>query len=443
MRMKNKVHSALLKDYTEPIRDTLWGHIYLTPALAALTESSQFMRLHRIMQLGPALRVYPGATHTRASHSIGVYHLARRLLTHLAEEGADSWLSPEGIKSFLCAALLHDLGHFPYTHSLKELPLKEHEVLTAEHITTEPLKSLVAAAGGDPCFAAAIVNDFRSEDHKSGEQISENSGLWKGAEGELLFYRKLLSGALDPDKLDYLSRDGHYCGVPYGAQDVDHILSRLHPHRERGVDIDSRGISGVESLLFSKYLMYRTVYWHRFVRSATAMVKKAILWGLQSGCISGEELYNLDDQGLFALASRLDHPFFSLVDSVRSGRLFTVAAEIPFDEVAYEKLLFLHERSRMEENLAAEYSTLLGKPLGADALIIDLPEPVSFECGLYVIDENCFFPDSTSAFKSGLLDALVKSLRIIRVFVDPRFEGEIKTLREEILQITQKWLKYI
>jgi HD superfamily phosphohydrolase len=440
LTMKNDVHSALLKDYTEPIRDTLWGHIYLTPALAALTESAPFMRLHRIMQLGPALRVYPGATHTRASHSIGVYHLARRLLTHLVEEGADAWLSPEGVKSFLCAAILHDLGHFPYTHSLKELPLKEHEILTADHITTEPLKSLVAATGGDPWFTAAIVD--APDDMSAGHRF-EKSGFGKKHESELLFYRKLLSGALDPDKLDYLSRDGRYCGVPYGAQDVDHTLSRLHPHPERGVDIDSRGISGVESLLFSKYLMYRTVYWHRSVRSATAMMKKAILGGLESKRITGEELYNLDDQGLFTLAEKLDKPLFNLVDSVRSGLLFTVAAEIPFDESAYEKLLFVHERSRMEESLAAEYSTLFKKPLGADALIIDLPEPVSFECGLYVTDEDCFFADSTSAFKSGLLDALVKSLRIVRVFVDPRFEGEIKTLREEILQITQKWLQYI
>jgi HD superfamily phosphohydrolase len=441
--MQNDVRSALLKDYTEPIRDTLWGHIYLTPALAALTESAPFMRLHRIMQLGPASRVYPGATHTRASHSIGVYHLARRLLTHLAEEGADRWLSPEGVKSFLCAALLHDLGHFPYTHSLKELPLKEHEALTAEHIAAEPLKSLVTVAGGDPRFTAAIVDDHTSEDEGSGDKISENNGFGKREEKELHFYRKLLSGALDPDKLDYLSRDGRYCGVPYGAQDVDFILSRLHPHPERGVDIDSRGICGVESLLFSKYLMYRTVYWHRSVRSATAMVKKAILGGLESGHITGKELYNLDDQGLFALTAKLDHPLFDLADSVRGGQLFTVAAEIPFDENAYEKLLFVHERSHMEESLAAEYSSLFGKPLGADALIIDLPEPVSFECGLYVTDENCFFPNSTSAFKSGLLDALVKSLRVIRVFVSPDFEDEIKTLRERILQITQKWLQYM
>ena len=422
--MKNEIRSALFDAYTEPIRDALWGHIYLTPPFAALTESMPFLRLHRIMQLGPTFRVYPGATHSRAGHSIGVYHLARRLLSHLAEEGADLWLSAEGVKSFLCAALLHDLGHFPYTHSLKELPLEDHEVLTGRLIVSEPVKSLVAAAGGDPFFTAAIV-----------DSTEKSSGT------ELLFYRRLLSGSLDPDKLDYLSRDGRYCGVPYGAQDVDFILSRLFPHPERGVDIDSRGIPSVESLLFSKYLMYRAVYWHRAVRSATAMVKKALLFGLESGAIAGEELYNLDDQGLFTLAGEKISAFFNLVDSVRNGRLFVTAAEIPFEEKIHGKLLALRERSGLEESLAAELSPLLGESLDSDALVIDLPEPVSFESGLFVSDENCFFSASSSAFKSSLVDAFTKSLRIIRVFVAPSYGEKIKSLREDILHITKKWLQ--
>jgi HD superfamily phosphohydrolase len=421
--MKNDVRLALYDSYTEPIRDALWGHIYLTPGLAALAGSSPFMRLHRILQLGPAFRVYPGATHTRASHSIGVYYLARRLLIHLAEEGADRWLSAEGVKSFLCAALLHDLGHFPYTHSLKELPLEEHEVLTAKIITGE-LKNLVAAAGGDPCYTAAIVDDSVA-----------------APESELLFYRKLLSGSLDPDKLDYLSRDGRYCGVPYGAQDVDFILSRLHPHPERGVDIDSRGISGVESLLFSKYLMYRTVYWHRDVRSATGMVKKALLAGLESGLFTAEELYNLDDQGLFALIRQRSPSLFSLVDSVRNGRLYMTAAEIPFDEKAHGKLLDLSQRSGLEQSLAAELSGVLGAGLEPEALIIDLPEPISFENSLFVTDEDRVFADSSSAFKSGLVDALVKSLRIIRVFVNPGYGERIRNFNKDILQITRNLIQ--
>jgi hypothetical protein len=396
------------------------------------------MRLHRIMQLGPAFHVYPGATHTRASHSIGVYHLTRRLLIQLTGQGAGEWLSAEGVFSFLCAGLLHDLGHFPYTHSLKELPLEEHETLTARIILSEPVKSLVAAAGADPALSAAIV-----------DKNLPGSGT------ELLFYRRLLSGCLDPDKLDYLNRDAQYCGVPYGAQDVDFILSRLHPHAERGVDIDSRGIPSVESVLFSKYLMYRTVYWHHSVRSATAMVKKALLGGLESGLIAGEELYDLDDQGLFSLVeSRAARnpaaggraSSFPLVQAVRDGRLFTAAAEFPFDEKTHRPLLDIGGRSRLEESLAGELSSALGKSISAGELIIDVPEPVSFETGLFVADEGRSFAGSSSAFKPELVEAFVKSLRIVRIFIDPVHELGVKLPEEDqikgqkILNIAKKWL---
>jgi hypothetical protein len=364
---------------------------------------------------------------------VGVYHLARRLLISLAEQGAREWLSPEGVHSFLCVALLHDLGHFPYTHSLKELPLKEHESLTAGIIRKEPVKGLLAAAGGDPEFAAAIV------DHGS-----------PGNGKELLFYRKLLSGVLDPDKLDYLNRDAQYCGVPYGAQDVDFILSRLRPHQDRGVDIDSRGIPSVESILFSKYLMYRAVYWHRSVRSATAMIKKALLEGLEKKIIAGEELYGLDDQGLFALLeSRAGQGgrLFSLAGMVRDGRLYETAAEIPFDLKFRPDLRDISRRLSLEESLAGNLSSTLGRKILPENLIIDIPEPVSFESGLYVTDEGRYFGDSSSAFKPELVEAFMKTLRIVRVLIDPLVfagpEWGRKSHAESwrILNLTQKWLQ--
>jgi HD superfamily phosphohydrolase len=415
--------AVLREGFTEPIRDVLWGHIYLTPALAALIKSAPFTRLSRISQLGPVANVYPGATHTRASHSIGVYHLGKRLLQNLAERGAREWLSAEGVSSFLCACLLHDLGHFPYTHSLKELPLRSHEELTGEIIRSEPVNSLVGAAGADPELAAAIVDT-----------------ALPGNDRELLFYRKLLSGALDPDKLDYLNRDARYCGVPYGAQDVDFILSRLFPHPERGADIDSRGIPVVESVLFSKYLMYRTVYWHRQVRSVTAMIKKALLGGLESAVIAPEELYNLDDQGLFALMASRSHPLFCLADKLREGRFYAVAAEFPYHD-AYRGLLDIGKRSRYEENLAGALWEA-GVPIKPEAVIIDVPEPVSFETGLFVRDEARYFAESSSAFGTETVNSFVKTLYTIRVFIDPAHEPEIKALPafHDILHITKKWL---
>ncbi|MDR0599312.1 MAG: HD domain-containing protein [Treponema sp.] len=401
--MEDPVFAVLREGFSEPVRDALWGHIYLTPGLAALTNTAPFTRLCRIFQLGPAYHVYPGATHTRASHSLGVYHLSRRLLIGLREKGA-SWLSPRGALSFLCAALLHDLGHFPYTHSLKDLALEDHERLSGKLILGEPLKSLIGKAGADPELTAAIVDKTLFPPGR------------RGSGGELAFFRRLLSGALDPDKLDYLNRDARFCGVPYGAQDVDFIYSRLYPHKERGVEIDSRGIPSVESVLFSKYLMYRTVYWHRQVRSATAMIKKALLAGLKGGIIRGEELYGLDDQGLFSLMAGRDFPPFALAALVREGKLYHEAAAFPFAEEKHGDLRNIEKRDLYEEALAAEIRRRGIAKAGAESIIIDLPEPVSFETELFVRDEGRPFGDSSSVFKKDAVETFAKSLRIIRIF---------------------------
>jgi len=419
------IQSVLSEGFTCPVRDVLWGHIYFTPEMAELVNSAPFKRLHRILQLGPVYHVYPGATHTRASHSMGVYHLGRRLLQNLVERGMADGISREGAMSFLCACLLHDLGHFPYTHSLKELSLRSHESLTGAIILAEPVKSLVGKCGADPALTAAIID----------RELSGDSGNI-----ELLFYRKLLSGCFDPDKLDYLNRDARYCGVPYGVQDVDFILSRLIPCPERGIDIDSRLIPNVEAILFAKYLMYRTVYWHRQVRAATSMIKKALLKGLDSKVIAREELYDLDDQGLFTLLrGKTD---CALAEAVWNGNFYSVAAEIPFIEADHACLRDINQRSRYEEQLAEEFRRA-GIPLGSDDLIIDVPEQISFETGLFVLDEQCGFAESSSAFKTEILDSFVNTLYIIRVFVNSDFYEEVETTPElsDILKKDKLWLR--
>ena len=405
--MNKTIEASLNENYTHPVRDVLWGHIYMTEKQAQLTESAPFLRLNRIMQLGPVYLVYPGATHTRASHSIGVYHIGRRLLQNLAERGADAWLTPGGVKSFLAACLLHDLGHFPYTHSLKELSLSSHETLTGSIILKEPMKSLIGATGADPELTAAIVDKEKP-----------------GSDEELIFYRKLLSGALDPDKLDYLNRDARYCGVPYGAQDVDFILSRLNPDKKNGVNIDSRLIPNVESVLFSKYLMYRTVYWHRQVRAATAMVKKTLINGLESGKLKGGDLYNLDDMSLFSLLEQKIGG--SLAESVRECKIFATAAEISPGQVNMKLTPTVENRARFEERLA-EKIRKTGLDIGSEDIIIDIPEPVSFETGLYVSDEKAVFGSSSSAFKEETVNAFIKTLYTVRIFINQKYMENVKT----------------
>jgi HD superfamily phosphohydrolase len=261
MNTRDTIIFHLDRDYRKPVRDPVWSNIYLSEELLKVIDSAPFRQLSRIKQLGPAFLVYPGATHTRLNHSLGVFHLSKRMIRTLLGFPSFGVMTLEGVKSFLCAALLHDLGHFPYTHSFKELPLKDHEVLTAEIVQSEPLASLLQNdVGVDPRRVAAIVDESMEPD----------------GDEEVVFFRRILSGTLDPDKLDYLNRDAYFCGVPYGLQDIDFILSRLRPSAENGIALEQTGVSAVENLLFSKYLMYRAVYWHRTVRVATAMIKKAV-----------------------------------------------------------------------------------------------------------------------------------------------------------------------
>jgi len=397
------------------IRDPIWGHIYLDDALYDATKTPPFIRLSDIKQLGPAHLVYPGATHTRASHSIGVYYVAHRLIHSLTNRGASSLVTQTGEKSFLAAALFHDIGHFPYTHSLKELPLKAHETLSAEIILSEPIKSLIGKAGGNPYMSAAIIDTREPSDN------------------ETQFFRSLLSGVLDPDKIDYLNRDAFFCGVPYGAQDADFILSKLIPDKEHGVCLDSDGILSVEHVLFSKYLMYRSVYWHRQVRAATAMMKKSVFAALTQGLLSEEALYSFDDKGIFlALTSQASGAQAScmLAQSIRDGQIFPIVYEIPFDSKnPFHTLLEdIAERTEVEAQLAEKLS------LPFEHVVIDVPERISFESTLPILDAKptqTAFSQSSTVFEKSTVALFSQKLRKIRCAIKlpqnhPRYDSRIE-----------------
>ncbi|MFW6215929.1 MAG: HD domain-containing protein [Alkalispirochaetaceae bacterium] len=394
--------------FTEPIRDPLWNHIYLPPGIARLTETREFQQLARIKQLGPTYLVYPGATHTRLNHSLGVFHIAKRIMEHLLAHQEAPETTVEGLKAFLAASLLHDLGHFPYTHSLKGLPLAEHEELTGRIILEGDLRRILEEeVGTEAELVAAIVDD--SFDHPNGE--------------ELRLYRKLLSGSLDPDKLDYLNRDAYFCGVPYGIQDIDYVLSRLRPNGYDGVAVDVTGVSAVESILFSKYQMYRAVYWHRNVRVATAMIKKAVFMALREAEITPGALYGLDDELFYARLGSSDYPPLGLLKLVYNRQLYTTLFDIPYDgdSPLHRQLESMEGRSEVEEQIRGHLAAVTRREVAREDVVADLPENISFETSFPVRDGDgrIDFTESGTVFRPEVVRRFVHTLRRIRLNVSP------------------------
>src|SRR6185437_16440867 len=255
-----RVHPLANSDSLMPveiIRDPLWNNIRLDPLSFELIDTPAFQRLRYVRQLGLAFLVYPGATHTRFEHALGTYHPARRTLTLFEEQDEYSAVGRDECQLVRIAALLHDIGHYPFSHALEEIGAMHHEDVARPLIRDgEVAEILRRELGGDaPDRVVALIR---------GESDSPLQGL--------------ISGSIDLDKLDYLRRDAFMCGVSYGEIDVDRLINALTLVRNPTgggptVGMVEKGLSALESLLFARYQMYRNVYWHHAVRSATAMYK--------------------------------------------------------------------------------------------------------------------------------------------------------------------------
>jgi len=266
------------------VRDPLWNTIRLDATAARIVDTAEFQRLRYIRQLGLAHLVYPGATHTRFDHALGVYHLTVTALRHLRERGGvppEVWRGEELVPY---AALLHDIGHYAFSHALEELEgdvPAGHEEVGRRFFASPSLRDALAPLG----LGAA-------------DRLHE---LIRGESDVPL--RGLVSGSLDLDKMEYLRRDARFCGVPYGEVDVDRLLQGLvllaDPDTGRyEVGVHEKAIAALESLLFAKYQMFRNVYWHHGVRAATSLYKRIVEEAVGAGLLDPEELVGPTDEEL-------------------------------------------------------------------------------------------------------------------------------------------------
>jgi HD superfamily phosphohydrolase len=239
--------------YRKIINDPVHGFITINdPLIFELINHPFYQRLRRIQQMALAQLVYPGAVHTRLHHSLGAYHLMCIAINELTDKGIE--ITKEEAQAAKLAILLHDIGHGPFSHALENVLLKgvSHEdlsLLIMHHLNSssnEVLKGHLSLA----------IQIFTNQYPKK-------------------FLHQLISGQLDVDRLDYLSRDSFFTGVTEGLVGYERILKMLTVHEQELV-VEEKGINSVEKFLMSRRLMYWQVYQHKTVLAAEKMLVKII-----------------------------------------------------------------------------------------------------------------------------------------------------------------------
>jgi HD superfamily phosphohydrolase len=168
---------------------------------------------------------------------------------------------------------------------------------------------------------------------------------------------------------------------------------------DNGVAISPKGITALENILFSKYLMYKTVYWHKTVRIATAMIKKAIAMALADGAVQKQDLYGLDDEEFFSRFTSSRFPGARLIEEARKRMLYKQVLRVPFDDdnAAHRALEDIHARLALEGEIAAEAGKALGRNVEPQCIVVDVPERISFELSIPVIDPGQAESEGTDA----------------------------------------------
>ena len=443
-----------LEETGKSLRDPVWEYIYVTPEIEALVDTVDYQRLRHISQLGHVSLVYPGARHSRFEHSLGVYHLAKKFLLKLLRSDPPLKVSLEDVKVYTAAALLHDIGHYPFSHVLEELKtFFIHHEERGRRIIMDPKGEIHRVLSRrfkiDPVRVANVIDP----DNRKHEIPPEDRLL-----------SKILSGTLDPDKIDYLLRDSVYCGVPFGlAVNKGRLIQSItYDHERKRLAITDKGISAIEALIFTNYLMYRNVYWHHATRAAVSMFKRAV-WEVVSSpdCrLKPESFERIDEHQLVTLLKdeirrRGDRRLAKLFEDMLNRRLYKVARSFWAHEKKSQTFmhrfydLYEHPEKRFakEVHLARLYASRLDRALPDNAVLIDIPAfGKTLEVDLKVrfgkqrppgIAEWVDFDDwHVSRLKEYLVDNFESHAKVFRIFAldDPRLLEDVGATVKKYLE---------
>ncbi len=383
---------------TVSVRDPIHGSIVLDDWVVPIIDHAEFQRLRRVGQLGTAHLVYPGAHHRRFEHSLGAYHLAGELADALG-------LNQDEQKTVRAGALLHDVGHGPFSHAFEELLVAEghrHEDISVDLVRWGPLGDLLRQGGLDPIAVSELVL----------------------GRGDLA---KLVSGPIDADRMDYLLRDAHYTGVRTSV-DPDRLMRVLTRDDEHGVVLRESGILSAESLLAMRFLMYPAVYLHHTVRASESMLQAAILAAVDQGAFTLQEVGRETDDGLLTRLRAAGGVAASLTQRLDRRRLYKRAYE-GREEDRNPAIEALSRDPRARRALGDEIADAAGVP--HHHVILDVPHPPKFkELGLRVLRRD------------GSITPLAEASQLVRVMEAARMDHwrfwvfSPKESREAVAKVT-------
>jgi uncharacterized protein len=400
----------------------------ITDRVRLLIDTAEFRRLARISQLGLVSLVYPAALHTRFEHSLGVYRLALLYLKQLShDERFAAAVKPAEAEVFIAAALLHDLGHWPFCHPIEDLRLTSvpnHELFANSFLLEGEI-------------ADVLRHDWQINPRDVVALLSEKP---RDNAGKIL--ASMLSGPIDIDKMDYLYRDSLHAGVPYGRHfDQQRLLGSLCLNRGgNGLAITDKAKTAAELMVFARYVMFSEVYWHHGVRAATAMFQRAFY--LLHGALDLDAIFRASEQEMIAelLHAGAGSPAGDLLIGLfgPSRRLYKRLAQYSFFEERD-----LHQRlarrpypwlSACAEQFAAAASSALGQIIAPHEILFDAP-PVTREVEFNV---EVFFPKQGIYRPLGEISPVTHTLatqqfddyvKRVRLFAHPRIVRDLRQLK--------------
>ena len=269
-------------------RDPIHQYIHVEhQIILELINSKEFQRLRRIKQLGTTSFTFHAAEHSRFGHSLGVYEITRRICDFfernfsIKEDPENGWDDEERLVA-LCAALLHDVGHGPYSHTFEGIFDTNHEAFTIDIITSETTEINQILKKVSPEFPEQVASVI-SKDYPNKQVV------------------QLISSQIDADRMDYLLRDAYYTGTEYGTFDLTRILRVIRPFKN-GIAFQFNGMHAVEDYIVSRYQMYMQIYFHPVSRGMEVILDHLLK--------RGKYLYQLDPE-FFNRYSPLLIPFLN------------------------------------------------------------------------------------------------------------------------------------